>query len=64
MNLTYIKWDKELEVYYGILNKHVELIEKVNKLKFFSVNAAFFDMTKYVGKIILGMLLKKLKLTY
>ena len=32
MNLTYVKWDKELEVYYGVLNKDVELIEEVNKL--------------------------------
>ena len=32
MNLTYVKWDKELEVYYGILNKDVTLIEEVNKL--------------------------------
>ncbi len=33
MNLTYSKWNKELEVYYGILNKEVELIEEVNKLE-------------------------------
>ena len=30
MHLTYSKWNKELEVYYGILNKEVELIEEVN----------------------------------
>ena len=30
MNLSYIKWNKELEVYYGILNKDVTLIEEVN----------------------------------
>lgn len=33
MNLTYIKWDKELEVYYGTLNKDVNLVEEVNKLE-------------------------------
>ena len=32
MNLTYIKWDKELEVYYGILNKDVTLIEEKDDL--------------------------------
>lgn len=33
MNLTYIKLNKELEVYYRILNKKVKLIEEVNKLE-------------------------------
>ena len=33
MNLSYTKWDKELEVYYGILKNEVELIEEVNKLE-------------------------------
>ena len=32
MNLSYIKWDIELEVYYGVLNGDVNLIEEVNKL--------------------------------
>ena len=32
MNLTYTKWGKELEVYYGILKNDVELIEEINKL--------------------------------
>ena len=26
MNLTYVKWNKELEVYYGILKNEVELV--------------------------------------
>ena len=32
MNLSYVKWNKELEVYYGVLNKDVILVEEVNKL--------------------------------
>ena len=32
MNLIYVIWNKELEVYYGILKNEVELIEEVNKL--------------------------------
>ena len=31
MNLSYIKWNIELEVYYGVLNSDVNLIEEVNK---------------------------------
>ena len=44
MNLTYTKWNKELEVYYGILKNDVELIEEVNKLKWVSINDNFFDI--------------------
>ena len=46
MNLTYVKENKELEVYYGILNKDVTLIEEVNKLKWVPINDNFFDMNK------------------
>ena len=50
MNLTYTKWDKELEVYYGILKNEVELIEEVNKLEWVNTNDNFFDMNKYAGE--------------
>ena len=43
MNLAYVKWNKELEVYYGILKNEVELVEEVNKLEWVSVNDNFFD---------------------
>ena len=32
MDFTYIKWDMELEVYYGVLKHDVTLVEEVNKL--------------------------------
>ena len=41
MNLTYTKWNKELEVYYGILKNEVELIEEVNKLECVSIKGNF-----------------------
>ena len=46
MNLSYIKWNKELEVYYGVLNKDVTLIEEVNKLEWVPIDDNFFDMNK------------------
>lgn len=33
MNIKYVVFDKVLEVYYGILNKEVNLVEEVNKLE-------------------------------
>ena len=32
MNIEYVSFNKSLEVYYGTLNKEVELVEEVNKL--------------------------------
>ena len=50
MNIEYVSFNKLLEVYYGILNKNVELIEEVNKLEWVSINDNFFDMNKYAGE--------------
>ena len=62
MNMTYVKWDKELEVYYGILNNDVELIEEVNKLEWISINDNFFDMTKYAGEGNIGHIIEEIKI--
>ncbi len=61
MNLTYVKWNKELEVYYGILNKKVDLIEEVNKLEWVSINDNFFNMNKYAGEGNIGHIIEEIK---
>ena len=62
MNLTYVKWDKELEVYYGILNKEVNLIEEVNKLEWVPIDDNFFDMKKYAGEGNIGHIIEEIKI--
>lgn len=62
MNLSYLKWNKELEVYYGILNKDVELVEEVNKLEWVSINDNFFDMNKYAGEGNIGHIITEIKI--
>ena len=62
MNLTYVKWNKELEVYYGILNKKVTLVEEVNKLEWVSINDNFFDMNKYAGEGNIGHIIEEVKI--
>lgn len=62
MNLSYIKWDKELEVYYGVLNKDVTLIEEANKLEWVPINDNFFDMNKYAGEGNIGHILEEIKI--
>ena len=62
MNITYTKWNKELEVYYGILKNEVELIEEVNKLEWVSVNDNFFDMNRYAGEGNVGHIIEEIKI--
>ncbi len=62
MNISYVKWDKELEVYYGILNKNVELVEEVNKLEWVPVNDDFFNMNKYAGEGNIGHIIEEIKI--
>lgn len=62
MNLSYIKWNKELEVYYGVLNKDVTLIEEVNKLEWVPIDDNFFDMNKYAGEGNIGHIIEEIKI--
>ena len=62
MKLSYIKWDKELEVYYGILNKEVTLVEEVNKLEWVSIDDCFFDVSKYAGEGNIGHIIEAIKI--
>lgn len=62
MNLSYTKWDKELEVYYGILKNEVELIEEVNKLEWVNINDNFFDVNKYAGEGNIGHIIEEIKI--
>ena len=62
MNLTYTKWNKELEVYYGILKNEVELIEEVNKLEWVSINDNFFDLNRYAGEGNIGHIIEEIKI--
>ena len=62
MNIEYVTLDKYLEVYYGILNKDVRLVEEVNKLDWIDVNDNFFDMRKYAGEGNIGHIIEEIKI--
>lgn len=62
MNLDYIELNKFIEVYYGILNKDVNLIEEVNKLEWFSINDNFFNINKYAGEGNIGHIIEEIKI--
>ena len=62
MNLSYVKWGKELEVYYGILNKNVTLVEEVNKIEWLAINDNLFNMNKYAGEGNIGHIIEEIKI--
>ncbi len=62
MNIEYISFNKYLEIYYGILNKKVNLIEEVNKLEWVDINDDFFNMSKYAGEGNIGHIIEEIKI--
>ena len=62
MNIEYVTMSKSIEVYYGILNKDVCLVEEVNKLEWVDINDNFFDMNKYAGEGNIGHIIEEIKI--
>ena len=62
MNIVYITFNKMIEIYYGILNKDVHLIEEVNKLEWIDMKDNFFDMQKYAGEGNIGHIIEEIKI--
>ena len=60
MDFTYIKWNMEIEVYYGVLKHEVTLVEEVNKLEWISLDENFFDMNKFAGEGNIGHMIKEI----
>ena len=61
MNIQYKLSDMELEVYYGKLNKQVELVEEINKLYWIDKQENFFDMDIYAGEGNIGHMLQQVE---
>ncbi len=59
MNFQYDVDDMELEVYYGKLNKEVELVEEVNHLYWVDKQENFFDFNKFAGEGNIGHIVRQ-----
>lgn len=62
MSIDYLAFNKSLEVYCGVLNKNVELIEEVNKLEWVNIDDNFFDMQRYAGEGNIGHIIEEIKI--
>ncbi len=62
MNFQYKLTDIELEVYSGIVNKNVKLIEEVNKLYWMDKKENFFDLDKFAGEGNIGHMIQQVEI--
>lgn len=53
---------KELEIYCGISNTNISLIEEVNKLKWVPIDDNFFVTNKYAGEGNIGHIIEEIKI--
>lgn len=61
MNLDYFKYDINLQVFYGILEKEVTLIEEKNKLVWLDINDELLDTNKLAGNYNIPHIIKQIK---
>ena len=61
MDLNYYKYDKNLQVYYGVLKHDVNLVEEKNKLEWVSVNEKLLDNSKFAGNYNIPHIIRQIK---
>ena len=49
MDLNYFKYENNIQVYYGILQHEVTLVEEKNKLEWVTINEELLDNSKFAG---------------
>ena len=62
MDITYFKYGNKLQVYYGILDKEVTLVEEKNKLEWVTLNEdLLLDNTKFAGNYNIPHIIKQIQ---
>ena len=61
MDLIYYTYENTLQVFYGILEKDVQLIEEKNKLEWVPINDKLLDNTKFAGNYNIPHIIKQIK---
>ena len=62
MDLNYFKYQNNLQVYYGILNHEVNLIEEKNKLEWLTINDEMFNNSKFAGNYNIPHIIRQIKI--
>ena len=61
MDLNYFKYENNLQVYYGILDHDVELIEEKNKLEWVELDENLLDNSKFAGNYNIPHIITQIK---
>lgn len=61
MDLNYFKYENNIQVYYGILEHEVNLIEEKNKLEWVIINEELLDNNKFAGNYNIPHIIKQIK---
>lgn len=61
MDLNYFKYENNLQVYYGILNHEVNLVEEKNKLEWVDINKELLNIEKFAGNYNIPHIIKQIK---
>lgn len=61
MDLNYFKYGNNLQVYYGILKREVELVEEKNKLEWVVINDELLDNNKFAGNYNIPHIIRQIK---
>jgi len=61
MNLNYFKYENNLQVYYGILNHEINLVEEKNKLEWVELNEELLNNNKFAGNYNIPHIITQIK---
>ena len=60
MDLNYFKYGNNIQVYYGILEHDVKLVEEKNKLEWVNIGDNLLDNTKFAGNYNIPHIIKQI----
>ena len=61
MDLNYFKYENNIQVYYGILQHEITLVEEKNKLEWVTINEELLDNSKFAGNYNIPHIIKQIK---
>lgn len=61
MDLNYFKYGNNIQVYYGILEREVNLVEEKNKLEWVTLSEELLDNNKFAGNYNIPHIIKQIK---
>ena len=61
MDLNYFKYENNIQVYYGILENNVKLVEEKNKLEWLTINDELLNIKKIAGNYNIAHIIEQIK---